>query len=349
MKSVSTIPNIDATIKTNLPHFYAMVFCLMVVLLNSGCNTNLNSPKEYHIQYPTYFPDPLPSPDRNPISEEGVALGEKLFFDTSLSADEQIACASCHLPEKSFADGKKFSAGHSGNDLKRNTPALINLAWQKHFFWDGGVKNLESLSFAALLNKDEMGADLDTICYKLNRSSDYLNRFKEAFQIDSISSAYVSRALAQYMRTLVSKYSKYDSVQLNLSSFSSQESLGKDVFYNNCSSCHIAPLFMDNDFHHNGIQQSFSSNDLYLTTGRFRITRDSMDLGKYKTPTLRNLNKTSPYMHDGRFSTLDQVLDHYQNILTSNQIRDSLVYRISFTDKEKNALKAFLNTLNDEK
>lgn len=276
----------------------------------------------------------------------GVALGKTLFFDTGLSANGQIACATCHQPKLAFSDSQKFSTGHSGITLKRNTPPLFNLAWSTTFFWDGGVKNLESLSFAALMNPDEMGVDLEQLCQKLNQNEYYLKQFKSAFEIDTISSAYISRALAQYMRTIISADAKYDSVQLELISFSDLEAKGKKVFDKNCASCHIPPLFADNEFHHNGLTQSYSSNNLSLSTGRFRISRDSLDLGKYKTPSLRNLSVTAPFMHDGRFETIDEVLDHYQNQDKLNQNQDSLVQFINFSDSEKAELKVFLKILN---
>ncbi|WP_456461102.1 cytochrome-c peroxidase [Reichenbachiella sp.] len=279
------------------------------------------------------------------MTQAGVTLGKDLFFDQRLSANEQISCASCHQPEFAFSDHKKFSLGHSENALKRNTPPLFNLAWSASFFWDGGVKNLESLSFAALMNPDEMGVDLTDLCEKLNRNELYKEAFRTAFGIDSVSSAYISRALAQYIRTLVSANAKYDSVQLGLTRYNNEEQEGEKVFLKNCASCHTPPLFTDLRFHHNGIDQVYSSDHLSLTTGRFRITRDSLDLGKYKTPSLRNLKYTAPYMHDGRFANLDQVLMHYQNQNTLNQNQDSLVSLIKFSDQEKEDLKSFLMTL----
>lgn len=310
-----------------------------------SCNTNSNSINKVPLDYPTHFPNPIPSPERNELTAHGVALGKTLFFDASLSANGQISCASCHRPELAFSDNKRFSIGHSGDSLKRNTPPLFNLAWSESFFWDGGVKNLESLSFAALMSPDEMGTDLTELCETLNHYKSYSIAFQKAFKTDSISAAHVSRALAQYMRMLISADSKYDSVQQGLDEFSELEQKGRVVFRNNCASCHRPPLYTDNKFHKNGITQVYSTKNLSLTTGRFRITRDSTDLGKYKTPSLRNLSFTAPYMHDGRFSTLDEVLNHYQHIDQSNQNHDSLVRAIVFSNSEKLALRAFLNTL----
>lgn len=195
------------------------------------------------------------------------------------------------------------------------------------------------------MNPHEMGADLSEICQKINKDKSYRNNFQEAFGIDSVAPAHISRALAQYMRTLISADAKYDSVQLGLAHFSKIEMQGKKVFTTNCASCHTPPLFTDNQFHHNGLAQIYSVDDLSLTTGRFRITRDSSDLRKYKTPSLRNLSITAPFMHDGRFGGLDEVLNHYQNLNSANQNQDLLVEKIKFSDTEKLALKAFLKTL----
>lgn len=325
---------------------FSPISFLFICIVTWCCNTNSISTNKLQLNFPSHFPEPIPAPSRNETSLNGVALGKTLFFDTGLSANGQIACATCHQPKLAFSDSQKFSTGHSGITLKRNTPPLFNLAWSTTLFWDGGVKNLESLSFAALMNPDEMGVDLKQLCQKLNQNEYYLKQFKNTFEIGTISSAYISRALAQYMRTIISADAKYDSVQLELISFSDLEAKGKKVFDKNCASCHTPPLFADNEFHHNGLTQSYSSNNLSLSTGRFRISRDSLDLGKYKTPSLRNLSVTAPYMHDGRFETIDEVLDHYQNQDILNQNQDSLVRFINFSNSEKAELKAFLKTLN---
>lgn len=332
--------------KTNPLKHISLILSLTCPILTWSCNTNSNLTIKLQLEFPSHFSQPFPSPERNELTQEGVELGKKLFFDSKLSANGQISCASCHQPQLAFSDNTRFSSGHSGNSTKRNTPPLFNLAWSASFFWDGGVKNLESLSFAALMNPDEMGVDLSQLCQKLNGDQKYKQAFKIAFDIDSVSSAHISRALAQYMRTLISANAKYDSIHQDLATFSKTELAGEKVFIKNCASCHTPPLFTDHDFHHNGISQTYSSDDLSISTGRFRITRDSVDLGKYKTPSLRNLTYTHPYMHDGRFESLDEVLDHYQTARHTNQKKDSLVMFIEFSDKEKSDLKAFLKTLN---
>lgn len=196
------------------------------------------------------------------------------------------------------------------------------------------------------MSPDEMGVDLMQLCQKLNQDKNYHQSFQKAFATDSITSAHISRALAQYLRSIISADSKYDSVRLGLAHFSTPELEGEKVFEKNCASCHTPPLFTDNQFHHNGLVQIYFTDHLALSTGRFRITRDSSDLGKYKTPSLRNLKYTAPYMHDGRFSSLPEVLHHYQAIDASNQNTDSLVRLIEYSDAEKLVLLDFLETLN---
>ena len=321
------------------------LFILIIFHLWS-CNTNSNSGIKVPLDLPSHFPTPIQPPERNKTTAAGITLGKKLFFDEELSRSKTISCATCHKPEFAFADQLQFNSGHDGSQLKRNTPPLFNSAWSENFFWDGGVKNLESLSFAALMNPSEMGTDLNQICKTLNNDSDYKKLFNEAFQIDSISSAYISRALAQYIRTLISADSKYDSVKLNLTAFTNKESKGYKVFKTKCSQCHAPPLFTDNRFHDNGLDLNYSQEDLAISTGRFRITYDSMDLGKFKTPSLRNLSFTFPYMHDGRFNTIDEVLDHYERNKVKNQNTELGVLEIRLTKEEKDQLKAFLLTLN---
>lgn len=318
---------------------------MIIILSIWGCH----SPSSYtnKLQYPDHFPPHIAPPARNELTSTGVALGKALFFDPALSANGNISCATCHQPELSFSDGKKLSTGHNGILLKRHTPTLINLAWSEYFFWDGGVKNLESLSFAALMNPNEMGTDLTELSKNLNAHPTYPAQFKKAFGIDSISSAYTSRAIAQYMRTLIFAQSKYDSMRQQKITFSAKERKGMAVFQNNCAACHPPPLFTDHGFHHNGIQQSYSTEDISLSTGRFRITQDSSDLGRYKTPTLRNIMLTAPYMHDGRFKSLEEVLDHYRTLDSTNRNQDQRLANLHFSSEEKKYLIAFLATLTD--
>jgi cytochrome c peroxidase len=298
----------------------------------------------------------VPFPDKNPLTKNGVILGEKLFFDPLLSANYKVSCATCHLPERSFSDGEKLSSnGVSGNSLFRNSPALINLAWNHTgLFWDGGAKDLESLIFGPLTHQDEMAKDLKVLVQELNDLDSYRKMFYAVFKKDSITSVFIARALAQYVRTLIFQDSKYDAVVAGRDTFSILEAKGQEVFEKNCSICHSSPFFTDFGFHNNGLDDEFGNDENEgVFKGRYRITLKKYDLGKYKTPTLRNIALTSPYMHDGRFETLEEVINHYsENVkisvsLDSKLAPDPLNPGFKFTKLEKEALIAFLNSLTD--
>jgi cytochrome c peroxidase len=329
------------------PSYFKLVNTWLLFLTFAACVTK-DGRTGVELDVPDHFTKPIDSPKRNPLTKQGIDLGENLFFDTNLSSNGKVSCASCHIPELAFSDGQRLSsAGASHELLKRNSPALINLAWMNNFFWDGGVKNLESLPFAALTNPNEMGANLKDIVDYLNQQDDYKKQFKNAFVIDTISSAYVARALAQFQRTLVSANSKYDQVQKGKTSFSQEELAGEKIFTQKCSSCHAPPLFTDNVFHNNGIDLIFPSANEDVRAGRYRITLDSADLGKFKTPTLRNLKYTSPYMHDGRFSTLREVLIHYQKGIKNSLTVDQGLLSSSLEERDIKLILTFLSTLND--
>lgn len=310
---------------------------------------------QYALRVPSNFPGPPATPD-NPLTAAGVALGEKLFFDPMLSGNNQVSCATCHIPELAFSDGIALSSkGISGKSLMRHVPALINLAWADNgLFWDGGSKNLESQAFAPLAHEDEMFQDLMLLEQELTKNTQYSQLFKEAFN-QEISSNLVMQALAQYQRTLVfaeSTYDQYvrgeDEVLLN-----ALEQDGYTIYLNKCAQCHASDLFTDNAYHNNGLDASFDNTDhdeLFL--GRFRVNRNLEDLGAYKTPTLRNVMITAPYMHDGRFETLEEVLEFYNSGVQDSEFLDPILKSenqvgIALSAQDKKALLAFLNTLTD--
>lgn len=309
-------------------------------------------PMAFELESPANFGATVPQPEYNKATKEGIALGKKLFFDKRLSQNNDISCGSCHLPEKAFSDfGKQFSIGNEGKILKRNTQALFNLAWETSFFWDGGAKNLESQVFAPLQAHDEMNANLDSLQKELSKIDEYKSLFKKAFDSDEISSVKVAWAIAQYERSLISANSNYDKWVRNEGfSLSSIEQKGFDIFKIKCATCHKADLFADGNFHNNGLDSTFDDSRFEnLYKGRFRITTNEADLGKYKIPSLRNLKFTAPYMHDGRFATLTEVINHYSNgIKTSPTLSEKLPKEgFRFTPEERESLIAFLNTLND--
>ncbi len=306
----------------------------------------------------------VPHPPRNPFSAEGIALGKRLFYDANLSANGQVSCASCHQQALAFTDGTALSqAGASGQPLLRHAPALINLAWQEGLFWDGGAKDIESLAFAPLMHPDEMAADVPKMLNYLQQDATYRSAFKAAFGTDSIVSAYVVRALAQFQRTLISNNSRYDRIVRNtqqqgqpIEQFTQQEAEGMLLFNTHCASCHTPPFFTDHGYHNNGLNSSEAfANTAHdgIYQGRYRISNDKADLGKFKTPTLRNVALTGPYMHDGRFETLWEVIHHYTEDVQQAPTLDSTLVQpngttgvpLTFTQQE--AIIAFLETLTD--
>jgi len=293
----------------------------------------------------------FPQPERNLLSEEGVALGKTLFFDRNLSANQKVSCASCHHPDHSFSDGVAFSSiGISGKPLLRHSPVLFNLAWHEGWFWDGGAKNLESLNFGPLTHPDEMGANLPDLLAYLNSHPSYPKKFEVVFGELPILNAHVSRALAQYTRSLISQESRYDAWKNGETQLNEAEIRGYQLYRNHCASCHTEGLFTDTEYHNNGLDETypdpFHLEGLYQ--GRYRISLDEKDRGAYKTASLRNVMLTAPYMHDGRFSTIEEVLDHYEKGIKRNaSIATQLQKDILLTHQEKEDLVAFLHTLSD--
>ncbi|PTB95075.1 cytochrome-c peroxidase [Marivirga lumbricoides] len=297
----------------------------------------------------------LPQNERNMITEEGVILGKKLFYDPILSANGKVSCATCHKPELAFTDGLALTTkGVSGQPLKRNVPTLTNAAWIEGLFWDGGANDLESLTFGPLTHEDEMAADLTQVLAQLKEDDEYVSLFNNAFPELGVSTSALSRALSQFERTLVSADSKYDRYVRNEGVNLSEEELdGLLLFKEKCAGCHAMDHFTDYSYHNNGLDASFVNEDFEgIFQGRFRITRDSSDLGKYKTPTLRNIALTAPYMHDGRFASLEEVLEHYNSGVKYSGTLDALLQSgdaigIAITEVEKKNLILFLNTLTD--
>lgn len=290
----------------------------------------------------------VPYPDRNPPTCEGIELGRLLFYDPILSVDSTVSCSSCHVQELAFSDGQKTSSqGVSGQRLLRHTPSLTNVGYQQHFFWDGGSPDLESQVFLPLTHEDEMASDLSALTARLQESDKYPQMFQKAFGSDSIVVANIARALAQFQRTFTSWDAKYDRKRVGKVKFTEAELQGEQLFQIKCASCHPAPYFTDNDFHNNGLDASFSLDHERVFTGRYRITYDSADLGAYKTPTLRNSALTAPYMHDGRFATIEEVFDHYRNPVLSATLAPQLSNGLPISKEEELALIAFLGTLTD--
>ena len=304
------------------------------------------APEPINLQIPDGWPKPAGNIfAKNKLTEQGFQLGKKLFYDGLLSKDSLISCASCHQQFAAFATyDHDLSHGVHNSFSTRNAPALINLAWMKELQWDGGANHIEVQPLAPITADNEMGEKLDSILLKLKKDSVYRRMFKAAFGDPAINSQRILKALAQFTGSLISANSKYDKVKRGEATFNMYEQNGYDVFKLKCAGCHKEPLFTDNSFRNNGLALN-RFNDY----GRQTITGDRHDSLKFKVPTLRNVQVTFPYMHDGRIYSLYQVLDHYRKgIITSQPTLDSsLRNRITMTDKEKNDVVYFLYTLTD--
>lgn len=312
----------------------------------------------YVMEVPANFPKPAAMQD-NPLTKAGVELGRRLFYEPLLSSTMTVSCASCHHQDRAFSDGLILSnLGISGKALDRHSPALFNLAWANNgLFWDGGSKNLESQAFGPLTHEDEMGIYFPEMVDRLMAKPLYVGLFKEAFG-ENPTAAGVVRALAQFQRTIISANSKYDRYKRKEGqvSFSEDELLGMQLVQSKCGGCHSTDLFTDNNYHNNGIDTDFSDDSKdWVYKGRYRISYDIKDLGAYKTPSLRNVMVSAPYMHDGRFATIDEVLKHYQSGIKNTIYTDRLLFQangnpgIALSDREVKAIKAFLISLTDEK
>ena len=296
---------------------------------------------------PEKWPKPLYNFEDNPLTPEGFSLGRALFYDPILSEDSTVSCASCHLQYTAFAH-VDHSTSHGINSRvgKRNAPGLMNLAWYPMLDWDGGVLNLNGQAINPLTHPDEMGETLEGVLKKLNRNSDYKAKFKKVFGAEHIKTSHLLKALGQFTVSLVSANSKYDSVMRKESTFTAQEQRGYTLFLNHCNQCHTAPLFTNFEFKANGIGPNNQFND----SGRALITGKVTDAYLFRVPTLRNIEYSFPYMHDGRMSKLKEVLAHYSNSLSWKKPVSSglLQKKITLNLNEQKDLLSFLKTLSDK-
>lgn len=294
---------------------------------------------------PQGWPQPSYNFNNNPLTIEGFTLGRTLFYEPILSADNTISCGSCHQQFAAFShSGHDVSHGIDGLLGTRNAPAIQNINWNSSFMHDGGILNIEVMPLAPITNPVEMNENMPHLISKLSVSAKYKQLFKEAFGDEQINSQRIFKAITQFMGTLYSYNSKYDRVKSGKENFTSTEASGYELFTQKCVSCHTEPLFTDHSFRNIGLKV----NDLYNDSGRAHITGNPSDKFKFKTPSLRNVEKTGPYMHDGRFTSLNQCLDHYVfGITNSNTLDPLLTNGIFLTNQNKSDLIAFLKTLTD--
>lgn len=313
--------------------------------------------RPYPLRVAQRLPKP-PLPEDNPLTVEGVELGRRLFFEKKLSRDDSLACASCHLSEHSFTDGdRRFSRGMDGQTGTRNSMPLLNLAWADSFFWDGRARRLRDQALLPIADPTEMDLPLEQALEKLRADPDYPGMFARAFGSAGVDASRMGLVFEQFLLSLISQDAKFDRAVRGEVEFTDQEKRGFELFVTendparklfgaDCFHCHGGSLFTNHRFGNNGLDREFKD------AGRFLVTGDQADRGKFKTPSLRNVELTAPYMHDGRFATLEEVIDHYDRGVQPSATLDPNLskhlpggLKLSATDRA--ALAAFLKTLTD--
>ncbi len=306
-----------------------------------------------HTHYNLNIPPGLPVmkiPADNPMTVEGISLGRKLFYDNILSANNTMNCGSCHQLNNYFIDGNKaLSVGIDNIAGTRNSMPLFNIGYSTSFFWDGGAKDLESQVVGPITNKIELHETLENVISKLQNHPEYPTLFKKAFGSDIVSSKHIMQAIAQFERTLLSADSKFDKWRRNEVTLSDAENRGMLVYTDpskgDCTHCHsFGSTFTDFEFRNTGL------DSIPVDKGRALITLNSLDEGKFKTPSLRNIAFTAPYMHDGRFTNLQQCIEHYnKNFKYTKNLAPELKTAVKnrMTEQDVTDLVAFLETLTD--
>ena len=348
----------------------AVLAVTLLTLMVSGCDCGKDPVWEatpYTLETPAFF-SPMDIPADNPMTVEGINLGRHLFWEQALSLDYSISCGSCHLPQHNFSDPNQYSAGVNGTLGDRNASALINLGWSTSFFWDGRALTLEEQVRVPIVHPLEMNVEWDVVVDRLQNDDfgedlDYPQMFFDAFGTNQVSEDLVAKALAQFIRTMISADSKFDKFRRGEVQLSDTEYLGYQLFQReggdpeqvaggefgaDCFHCHgeAGLQFSDYLFHNNGLDASFE-----VDPGRVDVTGWPLDSGLFKTPTLRNVMLSAPYMHDGRFATIEEVIDHYDSGGTPSSTIDAFMKYTSggltLAPAQKEALIAFLHTLTD--
>lgn len=364
MKKLSKTSRMRCAITKHSHLFLIPVLLLVFVLSCRKDGASEFEPTPYALKIPSHFPQ-MQIPADNPLTEEGVELGRHLFYDKLLSRDNSISCASCHHQINAFSDPNTLSIGVDGQLGTRQSMALVNLGWQQFFFWDGRVATLEELVFHPVVDPVEMDNTWTEVETRLRNHDKYPQMFFKAFGEVGVDSVKASKAIAQFLRTMISAESKFDLIYkfvngipldaneaIAFQQVTPEELAGFDIFMSldggDCLHCHIGPFMQVQIFSNNGMDQTFSD------PGRKSVTGNPNDEGRFKVPTLRNIGYTAPYMHDGRFNTLDEVIDHYSHgVVWSPTIDTNMEFvshgGVQLNAQEKAFLKAFLLTMNDEK
>lgn len=341
---------------------WVMLVLLTFIIILSGWNyTTKIETGVYTFVYPTNFGNRIQVPANNPTTKQGVYLGRLLFYETKLSANNTLSCGSCHKQDKAFTDGLAFSPGVDQVLTSRNSMSLVNLLWARKFFWDGRANGLEEQAITPLTNPHEMGQPLALSAKKLEQVPAYAPLFKLVYGDENITGDRITRAIAQFERTLISANSRYDQYLNKTYQPTDDELKGIELFNNapqpekairgaNCAHCHGGAKTYMELFHNNGLDSIPKDEGIAALTGL------PADRGRFKVPTLRNIALTGPYMHDGRFKTLDEVLDHYSDHIRESASLSTFLQgesnepggrSLKLLPAEKKQIIAFLNMLTD--
>ena len=304
---------------------------------------------------------PIPNiPKDNRLTAEGIRLGRMLFYEKALSKDGTMSCASCHNQETGFSDTNRFSLGVRGLPGKRQSMAAFNMLWSPNgFFWDGRASLLRHQALMPIQDELELDETLNSVVAKLQAKELYRTEFKRAFDINQVDTLHIALALEQFMHSIVSNKSKYDQYLAGNATLTQQEERGKFLFFNeftpsipsqsgaDCAHCHSGILLTNNKFLNNGLDDDAGFTDI----GREKVTGKPSDRAKFKVTTLRNIELTPPYMHDGRFKTLEEVVEHYNSGVKMSSTLDGAIQPtvggLNLSTSDKAALVAFLKTLTD--
>jgi cytochrome c peroxidase len=317
-----------------------LIFCFFVTGILSGCADEGLQDRAISFKQPHYFP-PINFPEGNEPTRLRFELGKKLFYEKQLSKNEDVSCASCHRLPAAFTDGRTVSSFHE-NEFARNAPTLANLAWSPYFMSEGGVPTLELQALGPIHEKHELALSMEEVIARLKNKSNYSILSKSAYgrELDAFT---ITRALACFERALISGDSKFDRYYfLKSNDYSDVEQKGMELFFSErtqCSSCHALPFFTDYEFYSLGLEDA--------DIGLERRTYSAADRGKFKTPTLRNIELTAPYMHNGSMSSLEEVVSFYNNGGGTRSTKDSRVKPMNLSKEEEAELVAFLKTLTD--
>lgn len=330
----------------------SIFFLCLIVTASLAVNSCRKNPTGSNVRttpmnfiVPEGFPPPVYDFENNPVTEEGFALGKKLFRDNRLSLKADVTCSSCHQQEAAFTTFD-HDLGHGTNHqhTTRNVPAIFNMAWHSEFQWDGSVSNLVDQPLTCLTAPEKMGEEVNSVINKLSGDAEYKKMFAESFGDENITGERISRAIAQFVVMLVSADSKYDKAKKGEAVFNSSEQNGYEIFTSKCTGCHSEPLFTDLSYRNNGLPLNPNYND----GGRIRVTGNASDSLKFKVPSLRNVGITGYFAHDGRFPAFTQMINHYNEGIEHNATLDPLLAsNIPLTDLEKFYLQEFLHTLSD--